>query len=193
MPWEKQFDVEKALERAKDAFWAQGYEATSMDALLKKMGIHRGSFYDTFKSKRDIMIRSLRQYDARNRAALLRAVAKGKSPRAAIATVFRSMIDGSRGPQSRHGCFLVNSALEVAPKDSEAARIVRYGFRDIEKFFTEIILRGQQSGEFCKDLDAIEMGRTLMNQMIGLMVLVRAGAPKPVLKSVVQQAQKLLL
>ena len=192
MPWEKQFDVEKAVERARDTFWALGYEATSMDVLLKRMGIHRGSFYDTFKSKRDIMIHSLRQYDARNRAALLRAVTKGKSPRAAIAAVFRSMIDGSRGPQSRHGCFLVNSALEVAPKDSEAARIVRNGFRDIEQFFTELIRRGQQSGEFCKDLEAREMGRTLMNQLIGLMVLARAGAPKPVLKSVAQQAEKLL-
>jgi TetR/AcrR family transcriptional repressor of nem operon len=103
------------------------------------------------------------------------------------------MIDGSRGPQGRHGCFLVNSALEVAPKDSEAARIVRNGFRDMEQFFAKLIRQGKQAGEFRKDVDAVDSGRTLMNQLIGLMVLVRAGAPKPVLRSVVQQAQKLLL
>lgn len=192
MPWEKRFDVEKALERAKDTFWAQGYEGTSMDLLLKRMGINRGSFYDTFGSKRDVLIQSLRQYDACDRGSRLRKVADGKRPRAAIATVFRSMIDGSRGPQGRHGCLLVNSALEVAPNDREAAKIVCDGFRDIEEFFAGLIRQGQKVGEFRRGLDARELGRTLMNQLVGLMVLVRARADQAVLKSVVRQAEQLL-
>lgn len=192
MPWEKQFDIEEALERAKETFWAQGYEATSMDLLLKRMGINRGSFYDTFQSKRDVLIKALRQYDARNRISLLRAVAEGKSPREAIAAVFRCMIDGSRGPQSRHGCFFVNSALEIAPKDKEVARIVRRGFGDMEKFFAELVRRGQKAGEIRNRRDVAGMSRTLMNQMVGLMVLVRARAPKAVLESLVKQAERLL-
>lgn len=192
MPWEKQFDVDEALDRAKDTFWAKGYEATSMNLLLKRMGINRGSFYDTFQSKRDVLIRALRQYDARNRTALLRAAAAGKPPREAIAAIFRGAIDGSRGPQSRHGCLLVNSALEVAPKDAEAARIVRDGFRDIERLFTQLIRQGQRTGEIRKDLDAEGTGRILLSQLVGLMVLVRAGASKPVLKSVVEQVERLL-
>lgn len=192
MPWEKQFDIDKALERAKETFWALGYEATSMELLLKRMGIHRGSFYDTFRSKREVLIKALRQYDARNRISLLRAVAEGKSPRQAIAAVFRCMIDGSRGAQGRHGCFLVNSALEIAPKDKEVARIVRRGFGDMEKFLADLVRRGQKAGEIRMRRNAAEMGRTLMNQMVGLMVLVRARAPRAVLESVVKQAERLL-
>lgn len=192
MPWDKQFDVDEALDRAKDLFWEHGYESTSMEMLLKAMRINRGSFYDTFKSKRDVMIRALRRYDADNRASVLRAVAAGKSPKEAIGAVFRGMIDGSRGSQGRHGCFLVNSALEVAPQDEEASQIVHEGLRDVERFFADLIRLGQQKGEIPKDLDPTAMGRTLMNQSVGLMVLVRSKAPKAVQESVVQQASAIL-
>jgi TetR/AcrR family transcriptional repressor of nem operon len=138
------------------------------------------------------MIRALRRYDADNRASMIRAVAAGKSPREAITAVFRGMIDGSRGAQGRHGCFLVNSALEVAPQDEEASQIVREGLRDVERFFTELIRAGQAKGDFPKRLDPTETGRTLMNQLVGLMVLVRSKAPRSVKESVVNQVSALL-
>ncbi len=192
MPWEKQFDVEKALERAQDTFWEQGYEATSMDCLLKRMGINRGSFYDTFGSKRDVLIQALRRYYWRDRVSYFRELTRGKPPRRAVAAVFHSMTDLSSGPQARRGCFLVNSALEIAPKDREVARIVRDGFADIEKFFSELVRQGQKTGEIRKNRNALEMGRALMNHLLGLMVLVRSRAPRAVLDSVVKQAERLL-
>ncbi len=193
MPWEKQFDIDEAVDSAKDLFWSHGYEATSMEMLLKGMGINRGSFYGTFKSKRDLMIRALRRYDADDRAAVIRAVAAGRSPREAITAVFRGMIDGSRGTQGRHGCFLVNSALEVAPQDQEVWQIVREGLRDVERLFAELIRAGQEKGEFSSQrMDPVEMGRTLMNQLVGLMVLVRSKTPKSVQESVVNQVSVLL-
>ncbi|HSA94103.1 MAG TPA: TetR/AcrR family transcriptional regulator [Terriglobales bacterium] len=192
MPWEKQFDVEDALERAQNTFWAEGYEATSMDCLLKRMGINRGSFYDTFGSKRDVLIQALHRYYWRDRVPFFRAITQGKRPRKAIAAVFQSMIDSSAGLQARHGCFLVNSALEIAPKDQEVARIVRHAFSDIEGFFVELVRQGQKAGEIRKSSNAAEMGRNLMNHLLGLMVLVRSRAPRPVLESVVKQAGRLL-
>ena len=192
MPWEKQFDVEDALERAQNTFWAEGYEATSMDCLLKRMGINRGSFYDTFGSKREVLVQALQRYYWRDRVPFFRKVVHGKPPRKAITAVFESMIDPSAGLQARHGCFLVNSALEIAPKDREVARIVRHAFADIEKFFAALVRQGQKAGEIRKSRNSMVMGRNLMNQLLGLMVLVRARAPRPVLASVVKQAERLL-
>ena len=48
MPWEKQFDHDEALSKAMGAFWAHGYEATSMQDLVDCMGVNRGSLYATF-------------------------------------------------------------------------------------------------------------------------------------------------
>ena len=192
MPRTKQFDVNQALDRAKDLFWEKGYEATSMDDLLRCMGINRGSFYDTFESKRNVMIASLRRYDENNRTGLIQAVSQGKSPRESILAVFRSMIDGTRGSQGKHGCYLVNSALETAPTDPTVARIVQSGFKDIERFFSRLVREAQMRGEIPPDLDADETGRALLTQLIGLLVLVRARSPKSVLDSVVNQAARLV-
>ncbi|MBU1212205.1 MAG: TetR/AcrR family transcriptional regulator, partial [Alphaproteobacteria bacterium] len=43
MPWEKQFDKQAALDKALQAFWSRGYEATSMQELVDCTGVNRGS------------------------------------------------------------------------------------------------------------------------------------------------------
>ncbi len=37
MPWEKRFDIDKSLDKAMRLFWSRGYEATSMQALLRSI------------------------------------------------------------------------------------------------------------------------------------------------------------
>lgn len=192
MPWEKQFDVDEALERAKKTFWTVGYEAASMSDLLKSMGINRGSFYDTFKSKHDLMLTVLRRYDANERRVLLEAVKHDRTAREALVALFRALVDDTRGPLSRQGCFLVNAALELSPSDSDVAEIVQIAFDDNEQFFLEQIRAGQQEGEISPEVDCEATACLLLAQYAGLMVLVRAGSPQPVLDAAVGQVEKLL-
>ena len=70
MPWEKSFDTEEALGKAMAAFWARGYEATSMQDLVDCMGIGRGSIYAAFGDKRRLFMRALALYDDRHRRVL---------------------------------------------------------------------------------------------------------------------------
>jgi TetR/AcrR family transcriptional repressor of nem operon len=192
MPWKKQFNVDDALDRAKNTFWTVGYEATSMTDLLKSMGINRGSFYDTFKSKHDVMLAVLRRYDTNNRKALLAALPQGRTPRETLVTMFRAAIDPSRDPNVCQGCFLVNSALELSPSDPEVAEIVRNAFADNQRFFREQIEASQELGEISNDVDPETLASLLTTQNVGLMVLVRAGSPQSVLDAAVEQIEKLL-
>ncbi|MGI9452457.1 MAG: TetR/AcrR family transcriptional regulator, partial [Geminicoccaceae bacterium] len=52
MPWDKQYDEADVLDRAMAAFWANGYEATSINDLVAATGINRGSIYAAFEDKR---------------------------------------------------------------------------------------------------------------------------------------------
>jgi len=48
----KAFDPEEALRKAVNIFWTLGYEHTSLDVLMKGMGLARQGFYDTFGDMR---------------------------------------------------------------------------------------------------------------------------------------------
>ena len=75
MPWEKQFDSDKALTDAMNIFWSRGYESTSMQDLVDSMGINRGSLYATFGSKRSLFLQALRHYDDIHRKAWVKELA----------------------------------------------------------------------------------------------------------------------
>lgn len=58
----REFDSEQALDAAMNQFWRVGYEATSLEDLLKVMRLSKSSLYQTFGSKRELFLRSIDFY-----------------------------------------------------------------------------------------------------------------------------------
>ena len=56
----RQFDEGEVLDAAMQAFWANGYEATSMADLMSVTGLHKGSLYQAFGDKHRLFVASLR-------------------------------------------------------------------------------------------------------------------------------------
>ncbi len=56
----REFDIESAIVAATRLFIANGYEGCSMDRLVQVTGVHRGSLYATFGSKRGMFLECLR-------------------------------------------------------------------------------------------------------------------------------------
>ena len=56
----REFDEEAALEAAMDAFWAKGFEATSMTDLCNCTGLHKGSLYQAFGDKHTLFLKALK-------------------------------------------------------------------------------------------------------------------------------------
>jgi TetR/AcrR family transcriptional repressor of nem operon len=106
--------------------------------------------------------------------------------------IFRSITNPSQCPQGRYGCFMVNSALELAPSDKDVAKATSECFREIAAFFASLVRKGQKRGEIGSACPAAETGRALMSQLLGLMVLVRSGAPWSTIDSVNRQVDGLL-
>jgi len=50
----REFDVDQALDRATEVFWARGYEATSVQDLVDALGVNRASLYATFGDKEQL-------------------------------------------------------------------------------------------------------------------------------------------
>jgi AcrR family transcriptional regulator len=56
------FDEAQVLRAAAETFVRGGYEATSIDDLVTALGVHRGSLYNAFGSKRGLFLKTLDRY-----------------------------------------------------------------------------------------------------------------------------------
>ena len=193
MPRKKEFDVDTVLNRAMEAFWARGYEATSLNDLLDCMKIQRASLYNAFGDKHSLFLNALRRYDAVYRQTEVAKRMKMSSPRQAILDLFQDVVTVVVEHGARNGCFLINTALELSPHDPEVAEVVRKALTHMEqKFFRKMIEKGRAMGEIAKSAMPAPTARALLSLLIGLIVLSRSRPEKPLLQSIAYQAEVLL-
>lgn len=190
MPWEKQFDKQAALDQALQTFWSRGYEATSMQDLVDCMGVNRGSLYATFGDKRTLFIAALGAYDERRRRMLAEFEARFP-PKEAIRQVFLAFT-GSLEESGNRGCFLTNTALELAAHDDEIRRLVAEGQADVESYFARMVRKGEADGSIASGLKPGETARALLASLLGVLVLVRSRPEQALLKSIVDDAVRRL-
>ena len=154
----REFDREQALDRGMRAFWSRGYEATSLDDLLKATDLSRSSFYAAFGSKHEMLLTSLDRYIDTVLAALLEALEQGSARSAIRHNIERVLAQLPAGKT----CFLHNCAIEVARRDSQSRVRVRRGIERLEQGYHDAVVRGQHSGEFRKDGDARTLAKYLV-------------------------------
>ena len=192
MPWEKSYDETSVLEAAMRAFWAHGYQGTSMNDLIKATGINRGSMYTAFSSKHDLFMQALHYYDEVYRARHLEQIEKDNSPLEAILAAFESAACKPADKETPWGCLLVNTALELSPHDEKVRIFIERSMRHVEDFFLSNIERAKQEGTISASLDSEKTAQSLLGLFLGLRVLTRAQARQPTIDAIVSQAKMLL-
>lgn len=168
------------------AFWRTGYEATSTEDLCAATGLGRSSVYNTFASKHDLFERALRRYtDERNTA--LADLMDGDLPvKEKVRTVLWWAVDPD--PDDPAGCLVINSLVELAPRDPEIAELLR---RDTERRVE--IMRGafelgRARGELAPDKDPSALAHFVATTVGGLRVAARGGAGRATLEAVANTA-----
>lgn len=173
MSREKLFDVDDALDRAADVFWAKGYQAASMADLINGMGINKGSLYNAFGSKKELFKRVLIKFEQDHQIPTLARLEALDDPVAAISTLFDSLIAQSVTDAEKKGNLIVNTALELPNHDEDVGEIVRSATGRLEAFFKGLVELGQQRGDIGKDINAEITAKSLLTLTVGLRVLAR--------------------
>jgi TetR/AcrR family transcriptional repressor of nem operon len=188
----REFDEDTVLEAATQRFWNSGYEATSMRDLADHTGMTTPSLYNAFGDKRALYRLVLDRYVRRALTACAEIFGGERPAVGALERYFDALIEEALADALQKGCFVVNTALEVAPHDADFRDLVTNVFDQIEKYLRDCIVRGQSDGTIRTKLPAADLARLFLGATLGIRVLARTNSERELLTGVVRPLFALL-
>lgn len=178
----KEFDPEKALDRAVELFWSKGYEATSIQDLVETLGINRSSLYGTFGDKHKLYLAAIDRYCQGVVDPAVAELDGASSPYQAIRRLFLGIPAKAEKSRKRRGCLLCNAAVERAPVDPDVRAEVLGGLTRLGAAFRRALLRARAAQEISATIEPNAFADYLLSGYFGLIVLAKAGRKPAQLK-----------
>lgn len=185
MPRHKEFNREAVLLKAMMAFRDKGYEATSMQDLVDRMGINRFSLYDTFKSKHELFIEALQAYYENEAIPFFSRLKDSNEGLQVIESILTELVSRIKNGISSNGCLLCNTIAELGAKEDERTTTIlaRY-LKTLEDYFHAALLRAKALGEISEDIDAREHAKLLVGYTTGLLSMAKVLSDKEMRNSI---------
>ena len=144
----RQFDEELVLEWVMNAFWRNGFAATTMADIVTATGLHKGSLYKAFGSKQMLFIRALTRYLEDMQAMGQDMMATADTPLDSIRAVLHGMLDiADDDPECPKGCLAINSLVELVPHDPDVRAVMDKHMGQIQNIITEVVRQAQTAGQ----------------------------------------------
>lgn len=177
------YDPATALAAARDAFWRQGFSATSLDDLSAATGMNRPSLYAAFGDKRALYLTALCQQAEGMVRATTAAMAFGDTLRETLTNFYSRAVgiyvdDRDTG----RGCFLVGTALADAIGDEDVREVLKTSFEDMDRLMAERLQRAVADGDLPADTDVPSLAFVAMSALHGLAIRSRAGVGRETLE-----------
>lgn len=182
----KHFDPDLALDRATRLFWSRGYQAASLPELLEATALSRSSLYETFGTKRELLLAALERYLGQGMCGLAAPLFEAQAGRAEIEHTFANMVEHALSPDGQRGCLINNCCTEVAPHDDAVLATVRRARAALDEVLTRAIRRAQRAGQIQRREPAHALARFVGNTLSGLNVMAKLRPGRAALEDVVR-------
>jgi TetR/AcrR family transcriptional repressor of nem operon len=182
----KDFDEDETLDKAVQLFWYKGYNATSAQDLVDGLGINRSSLYNTFGDKKQLFLKSLARYRAQTTGAMLAFISASTNAEETVRSLLQFAAQESVTDVLPRGCFMVNSAVEVAPHDPDMLQAVTDNRKAVEEALCSLATQGQASGHFSGTQSARSIARFIFNTISGIRVAARSGASAETFEDIIE-------
>lgn len=182
-----EFDQEKVLRSAMNAFMHKGFAKTSMQDLTKATGLHPGSIYCAFENKRGLLIAALGQYrDDRNTE--FDTFFSGKAPvlakfKAYLDHIVKECISGD----SAQACLLTKALNEVAEQDEEIQTLISENLRLWQVGIAEQFELAKSNKELKTKKDSGHLARYFVMGIYGLRVFAQTRLEAAILEQLADQ------
>lgn len=170
------FNHDLVLDRAMLAFWTYGYANTSIDDLVKKTKLLRGSIYNTFGDKRALYIQTLKRYGQKSLGQMENIMNSSESVTKKIRNLLMVIVDMTEAEKKR-GSMICSCIEEVVPHDPEVADIVTEIVNEMKQVIETTLIHAKQAGELKSAANPKGLTRYIVSCIQGLCVTAKAGAP----------------
>jgi TetR/AcrR family transcriptional regulator, copper-responsive repressor len=175
----RQYDPERALAKAAEAFWKYGYAATSLDDLAAATGMNRPSLYAAFGDKRDLYLKTLERYQQRSRAIGQQIIADNPSLRVFLRRFYDAALDiYLAGGDEARGCYSISTAPAQATTDQSVREFLATSIGGTDAFLTKQIAKAHKRGEVPSNADPEALAQIATAAMHTIAVRARVGVPR---------------
>ena len=172
----KGFSDADALDAAMLAFWREGFDAVSYDALVADTGASRNGLYAAFGGKKALFVRALERYRAMVSALNLTPLRQGEAGLADIKALFEKFEAQLSDPDAPVGCFACAVAADPASADPAVAAALQGYFDDARDAFRAVLARARKRQEIAADSDLEALADYLLGVVQGMSALARSPA-----------------
>lgn len=189
----REFDRDEALGKARDAFWARGYEGVSMADLVAVTGLASARIYAAFGSKEDLFREAVALYDAGEGGFATRALAEETTAQGAIERILREAIETYTREDRPHGCMVVTAATNCASENEGVRDWLADYRRRRTASLVERLEKAVADGELAPGVETQMLGDYYAAILHGLSVQARDGVPKERLLATIPTVMRVFL
>lgn len=171
----REFDPDTVLGDAMNVFWQHGYDAASLPALLKGMGMTRGSLYKAFVDKKSLFLRVLDRYENEAVQPAVELLTTGSADGLdRIETLFGSILAAAQSGD-RRGCLLCSAAASPAAFDEEISTLVHLKLQKMQVAFAVAVSDAGPLSTMSVD-ERQDAAAMLLTHYVGMRIMIRSNA-----------------
>ena len=185
----RQYDPERALAKAADAFWKLGYAATSLDDLVAATGMNRPSLYAAFGDKRDIYLKTLARYREQSRTIGVEILADDPPLRIFLKRFYQAAIDlYLAGGDEARGCYSISTAPAQATTDPAVREFLAATIGNTDAYIAKQIAKARERGEVASEANPEALAQLGTAALHTIAVRARAGISRKQLTALAASA-----
>ena len=166
----KQPTREKLLDITFEEVYINGYTATSVDAILKKASVPKGSMYHHFKSKKELVLAMIKErLFPKMDAFFSYEISENESITQSFRNTFLAV--SKNRLLVTYGCPLYRLMVELSATDKEFDTVLSSKVNEMKEGIKAMLEQGIALGEFDKSLNSETFATYMLTSVWGILSL----------------------
>ncbi|MFT7009055.1 MAG: TetR/AcrR family transcriptional repressor of nem operon [Colwellia sp.] len=182
-----EFDREKVLRSAMNAFMNKGFANTSMQDLKKVTGLHPGSIYCAFENKRGLLLAALEQYRLDRTTEFEQFFSVSQQTTDNLKSYLDNVVVECISCDNTQACLLTKALNETAEQDFEVQQIISNNLSMLQQAFTEKFEQAKKEKSICVEKDSEHLARYFLMGIYGLRTFAQTHPEPEILKQLAEQ------